>query len=205
MKKVERDYVKKLKGKLDLAKKFQSIHIHKPLSSYRGPMKRDLENVLGGIPILQPEIDMIFHEHSGQLNAAEVKLFRPRDVNSKMPFYEGIGQALALHRFGFDHVALWFFFLPEVQIDEINKYGAEAWSFVRNDMNLPLDFSYFKIQEDDTFWVMQYGGRQTGFSLERQLDDQDFMIIWRHRNPIRCDIIPQIIRQLIEKYVLKIK
>lgn len=208
MKLYERDCVKKLKEKLDLAKKFQSIHIHKPLSSYKGPMRRHLKKELGGIPILQPEIDMIFQEHSGQLNAAEIKLFRSDDVSYRMSFYEGIGQALALNRFGFDHVALWFLFTPEVPDEKINKFGAEAWSFVRNDMNLQLDFSYFRIKKDNgnlTFWVMQYAGRQTGFSLGWRLDDPEFPITWRHRNPIRCDTIPRTIRESIERFVLKIR
>ena len=47
--------------------------------------------------------------------AVEVKAFSGSSLGFRLPFYEGIGQALALHRYAVDFAALWFFFYGDVK------------------------------------------------------------------------------------------
>jgi hypothetical protein len=55
----------------------------------------------------------------------------------------GIGQALALYRYGVDGVALWFVFFGEDLTPRVAQYGAQAWHFLRHELSLPLDFMFF--------------------------------------------------------------
>jgi hypothetical protein len=162
-----------------------------------------LERQLGYMPILQPDIDMIFREKSGKLNAVEVKSFTASEFGKNMGFYKGIGQALALHRYGFDHVALWHFISDDIPLEAINKYGAETWSFIQNDMRLPLDFTYIKITDinhDYIFQVMQYTNRQTGIKL-MPIDNPQFSIEWRNDNPIKDLDAQKAIRSSLELWL----
>ena len=202
MNKLERYLVKKLREKL--VNKFDEIHIHRK-PSVSPKMRKYIEQQLGYIPILQPEIDMIFREKSGKLNAVEVKLLRSSEAGYNMPFYLGIGQALALHRFGFDNVALWLFVLENVPMDKMNQYGAEAWAFVRNDLNLPLDYTYFQVEmrgKNPKYHVMQYISRQKGFMLLK-IDDPSFRIKWKYGNPIMNNPVQRIIRGALECWLNK--
>ena len=196
----ESNLVKKLRDKL--MDKFENIYIHRrPSNSPR--LRERLERQLGYVPILQPDLDMIFRETSGKLNAVEVKSFTAAEFGKNMSFYKGIGQALALHRYGFDHVALWHFISDDIPSDAINKYGAETWSFIRNDMRLPLDFTYIKvngINEDYTFSVMQYTDRQTGIKL-LPIDNPQFHIVWRNPNPIKNLSAQRVIRSSLELWL----
>ncbi|MGA9098617.1 MAG: hypothetical protein WB392_06755, partial [Methanotrichaceae archaeon] len=114
----ERHLVKKLSEKL--ADKFDKIYIHRKPSASE-PFRNCVKERLGYVPILQPEldIDMVFKDTSGELNAVEVKSFTPAEFGFRMCFYEGIGQALALHRYGFDHVALWHFISDRIPLDVV--------------------------------------------------------------------------------------
>jgi len=58
------------------------------------------------VPPLQPEIDMIFCKNKTMM-AVELKYFKRKGNGLSHSFYEGIEQALALLRWGFDNVALW--------------------------------------------------------------------------------------------------
>ncbi|TAN39811.1 MAG: hypothetical protein EPN25_10175 [Nitrospirae bacterium] len=149
--------------------------------------KKEIERRLGYVPILQPEIDLCMLLNDGRLVAVEAKLFKGNALTYRTPFYEGIGQALALHRYGFDHAALWFLFAEGADTDAFNRYGAEAWAFVRNDLCLPLDFSYFSVKSngsENLFQVMQYTGRQRGVKF-LPINHPGFKITWKHSNPIR--------------------
>ena len=175
----------------------------KPSASSR--FRQRIEARLGYIPILQPEIDMCVMSNGGKLLAVEVKLFKG-DMTFRTPFYEGIGQALALQRYGFDAVALWFLFPQGASTTGINRYGAEAGSFIRNDLNLPLDFSYLsarQVKSRHVFEVMQYKGRQDGYKL-LPIDDPYFVPTWRHANPLRDTPLQKALRETLEWY-LKIK
>jgi hypothetical protein len=132
--------------------------------------------------------------------AVEAKLFKGEALTYSTPFYEGIGQSVALHRYGFDHVALWFLFSDGADASAFNRYGAEAWSFVRNDLCLPLDFSYLSVKRIDSkyhFQVMQYTGRQDGVQL-LPINDPRFNITWKYSNPIRYSPVQKAMRSTIE-------
>lgn len=108
-----------------------------------------------------------------------------------------------MHRYGFDHVALWHFISDDIPLDAINKYGAETWSFIRNDMRMPLDFSYIKIDntnKDYTFSVMQYTDRQTGVEL-LPIDNPQFQIKWRNPNPIKDLSAQRAVRSSLELWL----
>ncbi|MBM4288792.1 MAG: hypothetical protein FJ135_11745 [Deltaproteobacteria bacterium] len=180
----EKQVVDLLKAQLN--NKFWKILTRKYPSN--SPKIREfLSSSLPYLPSLRPEIDMIFLGHSGQFNAVEVKFFKASEVDYRMVFYRGMDQALALFRYGFDNIALWHFFASDIPIDEINKYGAEAWFLIRDSLQLALNFSYFRVVEEVTgprFQVLQYVNRYTGFSLGKFIDDPDFIISWRYGNPL---------------------
>ena len=200
MNQTERQLVEKLSQKLRY--KFERIEIHrKPSASPK--VKNYLRNELGYIPILQPELDMIFWDRAGRFSAVEVKAFNPVEDNRTHPFYEGIGQALALHRFGFDHVALWFMFL-DVDINRMNQYGAEAWTFAQRDLKLPLDFTYFRVikksDDDFEFRPLRLTSRQSGVELI-EINDPDFPIHFVYKNPMKNLPVQRVIRRALELWL----
>lgn len=104
---------------VQLKPKARRIWTHKkPFASK--PFRERLERQLGYTPILQPEIDLCVLTNSDHLSAVEAKLFKG-EMTFKTPFDEGIGQALALHRYGFDAVALWFLFPDGVKLKGVNR------------------------------------------------------------------------------------
>ena len=165
-----------------LADKFQRIEIHR--RPYNSPkLRRCLKTVLGYDPILQPELDMVLWRKS-ELVAVEAKVFTPPSMRS---FDEGIGQALALHRFGFDYASLWCLFL-DVNEDDLRR-GSTSWSFIR-DLDLPLDFTYFTMEttsgglDECRFIPRQYLDSQQDYGL-LDIAHPEFRIDFRYPNPIR--------------------
>jgi hypothetical protein len=184
-----------------LRPRFANVWTHrKPSASPR--FKAAIEARLGYVPILQPEIDLCMRTHDGQLLAVEAKLFSGSGLTYRSPFYEGIGQALALHRYGFDFCSLWFLFAGGAQMEAFNRYGAEAWAFVRNDLRLPLDFTYLAVSDGPPhrFDVLQYTGRQQGVSL-LPIDDPSFVLTWKHPNPIRRSPVQQALRETLDEWL----
>lgn len=104
------------------------------------------------VPPLQPEIDMIFCKGTS-IMAIELKYFRRKGKGLNHSFYEGIGQALALLRWGFDHVALWQLFeYPSINPDELWFYGGWTWNFLRatperGGLTLPIEFTFMLVSE----------------------------------------------------------
>lgn len=181
-----------------LANKFQRIEIHR--RPYNSPkVRRCLKTVLDldYVPILQPELDMILWRES-EMMAVEAKVFTPSSMRS---FYEGIGQALALHRFGFDYASLWLFFL-DVSEDDLRR-GSTTWEFIRDQLELPLDFTYFRVEptdgdlDDCKFTTMQYLGSQQGYEL-LDIGDPEFEIRFKCPNPIRDQYEQRAIRFALE-------
>ena len=141
MKALERELVTEFAKQLK--SRYAWVDIHKRPSA--SPiLRQSLLNTLGYVPILQPEIDICMMDDDGAFVAAEVKAFPGSSLGFRLPFYEGIGQALALHRYGVDFAALWFFFYGDVKLALMNQYGAQAWWFVRNELKLNLDFTFFR-------------------------------------------------------------
>lgn len=180
--------------------KFKNIWIHKKVSSSQ--RFRDLvEEKLGSIPMLQPEFDMVFETYDGKLNAVEVKYLNYKGKGYNLPYYHGIGQALALMRFGFDHVGLWLVVGSSIDEKTLNKYGREAWKFIREELQVPLEYSYFRFNhyEDNLkFMVMS----KTGIDL-LDVDDEKFLITWKNPNPLKLNEQQKILRGLVELYLKK--
>ena len=195
--KIEDTLVKELA--VQLKPNAKRIWTHKKPSVSK-PYRERLEERLSYIPILQPEIDLCVLTHSDHFLVVEAKLFKG-DITYKTPFYEEIGQALALHRYGFDAVALWFLFSDGVNLEGVNRYGAEAWTFVRKDLKLPLDFSYITVRKEKhghIFDVMQYENRQHGFRILYPINHDNFVLKWRHQNPILDLPVQRTMRETLE-------
>lgn len=115
---------------------------------YGKPLKIDPNLV----PPLQPEIDMIFCKGK-EMMAVELKYFRRRGNGLNHSFYEGIEQAIALLRWGFDHVALWQLFEhPSITKDELWFYGGWTWNFLHapshlGGLNLPIEFTFMIVRK----------------------------------------------------------
>jgi len=75
------------------------------------------------LPSAQPQIDLLLVDNTLCLLAAELKWFRKTKKGQiNHPFYAGIGEALALLRFGFKVVSLWQFFNEELGVEAVNIF-----------------------------------------------------------------------------------
>lgn len=204
----ERNIVKELKNKLYNIKrnKFRGIWSGKKLSN-RKIINDEYKNKFGYSPILQPEIDLILQTHDNKLNAIEVKYLTRKKAQYNFSYYFGIGQALALKRYGFDHVGLWLLIDQDVDEEETNRYGSAAWSLIRNDLRLNMEYSYFKVSSDNNkfkFSVMQYKEKLRGFKIAESIEDEKFEITWKYTNEIKCYEKPRFLRNLIEEHICEI-
>lgn len=201
----EYDIVRALKDKLLHVKNnpYQDIWINKRLTGNK-KISRDYKDKFGYEPVLQPEIDMIFRTHDNKLNAIEVKYLTKKKSAYNFSYYFGIGQALSLKRFGFDHVGLWLLLDESIPKSEENRYGSSAWSLIRDDLGMKLEYTYFKVSRNNEklcFAVMNYKGDGNGFELVPDVDDNNFLITWKYQNEIKSFEKPAFMRQLIEKYI----
>lgn len=179
----ERLIVEKLKDQL--IPRYRKILVHQNLATLTS-LKTALENRFGYLPVLN-EVDMILVGFEGHLCAIEVKYFTVRGGSFDRPFYDGIGQSLSLLRYGFDYVALWHLFSGDIEQDRFDRYGAATWWFIRNQIQLPLDFTYFKVNDDPQafkFIVMQYQGPDKGAEL-LPINHSNFIVTWKNPNPFR--------------------
>jgi hypothetical protein len=179
----ERRIIEQLQIKLK--PKFNNIWIHKKISS-SNKFKDYIEKELGYIPILQPEFDMVFETFEGNLNAIEVKYLNKKNNGYNIPYYFGIGQALALQRFGFDHVGLWLIVGDDVDTKKLHTYGSEAWSYIRDEIDLKIEYTYIQLSTDisgSRFKVMKFDGPHKGIEL-LDIDDKYFKITWKRKNPL---------------------
>jgi len=168
---------------VQLAPRCRQVLVHQNLASLTD-FKAELERRFGFLPVLN-EIDMILVGPQGELCAIEAKCFSIRGGSFTRPFYDGIGQSLSLLRYGFDFVALWHLFSGDIDQARFDRYGAATWWFIRNQLQLLLDFSYFNVENDPEtprFIVMQYDSPSTGAQLT-PIDSSNFVVTWKHRNP----------------------
>jgi len=179
----ERTIVENLK--IQLAPRFRDILIHQNLATLTS-FKTALVDRFGYLPVLN-EIDMILTDSQGHLFAIEAKYFTVENGSFNRPFYDGIGQSLSLLRYGFDYVALWHFFSANIEQDRLDRYGAATWWFIRNQTGLPLDFTYFRVDDNagsPEFLVMQYTDPNKGAELI-PIDRSNFIVTWKNPNPFR--------------------
>ncbi len=197
----ERQAVKSLQQLLHDRYSWVTAH-RKPSASK--PLRQQLEAKLGYIPILQPEIDLAFGDKGGSAYAVEVKLVPVTELSFSLPFYEGIGQALALHRYGFDAVALWTVFVGSAIGETASQYGAQAWYFLRNELDLPLDFTFFYLDPTRTPWSFvpqQYLNARASRPLA-PLNNRRFPIHFRHPNPLRLTRSASEIRRVLVPWLI---
>jgi hypothetical protein len=184
--------------------KFEEIWINRKPSASAW-FREKCKILFDDFPILQPEFDLIIKTKTGQLNAIEVKYLNKFNKGYNIPYYVGIGQALALSRFGFDHVGLWLVVDEKVNDEDLMKYGAQAWYFVRNEMSLRMEYSFFKIENNDDsfdFRVIQYTGKNTGTYL-RLLSDPEFNITFKYQNAFRDLDDSKKMRKLVEEFLYR--
>jgi hypothetical protein len=105
-----------------LAPEFKKVYAKINLASRK--FYDDWEEWFGkGVPLAQPEIDLLFVSSDFRLLAAELKYYRlSENAPLNQPYYSGIEEALALLRFGFTCVSLWHFFDTEVPEDTLKAY-----------------------------------------------------------------------------------
>jgi len=196
----EKILTEKLREKL--LPQFENIWTNRKISASI-VFRKHIETKLGYVPILQPEFDMVFKCHNGDLNAIEVKYLRISKNGYNISYYLGLGQTLALQRFGFDHVGLWLFVDENVNENILHKYGSEAWGYIRDEVSLGIEYSYFKIQRvnnDIKFLVMDFNVPHSGFKLI-EINDPHFFITWKRSNPLKSNKKAILLRKAIELYL----
>jgi hypothetical protein len=160
---------------------------------------KEIESELKYLPILQPEIDICMLDSNDKFTAIEVKACTKKNTKANKPFYEGIGQAIALTRYGFDAVALWFI----LDNGSEKKSGAQAWWFIRNEFKLPLDFSFFVAKKNGDKWQ---------FDTLQYLDAIHSEVIgtlgdpppeWKYPNPILQNEEQRIIRKHLLEWIVQ--
>ena len=152
MKGGESQFVDELAGVLEQ----RGFKVRKRSRVYAWKESKRLPGILGYEPILRPEVDLIVRA-GDLLNAIEVKHL-DANKHSFGPFFHGVGQALSLLEFGFDHVGLWIVFTSS-HASKIDQYGAWTWSHIRNMLGLPIEFSFLTRKLGNgslTYEVRQY-------------------------------------------------
>lgn len=191
----ERSIVKNLCDQLK--PRYQYVKVHKNLPTIPAFVQAS-QDAFGYVPVLN-EIDMIFVGYDGKMYASEVKCLQVKNGSMRRPFYDGIGQALSLFRYGFDNVALWHIFMGEIEQNKRDRYGSGTWWFLRNTLRLPLEFTYFKMDMANnrpSFVAMQYLGPNTAAQI-LPIDDPKFIITWKYPNPLRCDPMARKFRRVL--------
>lgn len=158
---IERTLTRELKRKFDetVPRKFERVHIF--VQPFRSRALKKLWNQLYGPrthfhdinPPLQPEIDLILCGNQ-EMIAVELKYFEPRGRSLSQSFYEGVGQTLALLRWGFDHAALWQLYDKETSPEALWYYGGYTWQFLHGSheqggLMLPIEFTFMRVDKDN--------------------------------------------------------
>ena len=95
-------------------------------------------------PLAQPEIDLLLVDTRYDLLAMEVKYFRFENSRLSYSFYEGIGEALALLRFGFTCVSLWQCFEDKTPFDYLRTCALSAWDLI-GALDFPINYEALRI------------------------------------------------------------
>lgn len=159
----------------------------------------------GEAPPAKPDIDLFvvqFNEFTG----IELKNIRLLKANGRKvvshPYYAGLGQALALLRFGFDFVQLWHCFRDEIPDKVIAKSMRDTWHLIY-DLKLPIGFARLKVSERDRdFSVIEVHdsfGDPPLYEYDKPPDPTRF----RAENPLRDTPEGQRIREFIS-HILQI-
>lgn len=101
-------------------------------------------------PIPQPQIDLLVVRDNTWLGIElkYIKYQRARKNRLVLPsYYEGIGQALALLRYGFDSVSLWHCFSSLIDRHDI-LYRADQTGALIQDLGLPIGYVTLIVEEE---------------------------------------------------------
>jgi hypothetical protein len=97
-----------------------------------------------------PDIDVLYwpkeYTQEPEIFAAEVKYFRLKDGNIYPTIYEGLGEAMMLLTFGFNHVSLWHLFDPEVDSETVSRYRDLTQNLI-NDTNSPVNYQSWSLPQ----------------------------------------------------------
>ncbi len=140
---------------------FKRVHDHiNPSSREYYSYWREWHRPLLGPPApppAQPDIDILIVDIKLQLLGIEVKYMKPKLTEDmkrlkraffQRSFYEGIGEALALLRFGFTCVSLWHCFSIDAGASIIRSYR-EATRNLIDSLKLPINYKALKIIKRD--------------------------------------------------------
>lgn len=96
----------------------------------------------------QPQIDLLLVDINLQLFGVELKYFRKTSRGQiNLPFYAGIGEALALLRFGFKTVSLWHFFDTPLDREDYKRLFSNCFSLIYY-LDLPINYVGSRVFED---------------------------------------------------------
>ena len=94
--------------------------------------------------LAQPDIDILVVQRA-DLVGIELKYFKLQRGQFKRSYYEGIGQALALLRYGFDYVQLWHCFDQQVEATQVMRFVENTWDLVYK-LKLPIGYASLRLQ-----------------------------------------------------------
>lgn len=126
--------------------------------------------------------------------AVELKYFQHKGKGLNHSFYEGIEQALALLRWGFDYVVFWQLFEWSTSAEELWFYGGWTWNFLLvspdlGELGLPLEFTFMrrgKANQGYDFYPIQPDWTNGSMRLKALplLYDPEFKITTPHKNTL---------------------
>lgn len=114
----ERQLVCILKGLLSKSTEVKEAWAHKNIWQRLERLRRewsgeDLPEAFRWPNVFSHEVDLLVLNNQDELFCIEVKFFREicKNGKPKLPYYSGLGQAMALTDHGFSAVFLWHFFI----------------------------------------------------------------------------------------------
>lgn len=161
-----------------------------------------------------PDIDILYwnkdYTQEPTIHASEVKYFRIREGKVYPNIYEGIGEAMMLLTFGFDHVSLWHLFDPEIPSETVTLYEDLTKSLL-NDVSSPINYQSWLVsvlsvtndKETKSVTSADYLAKSVNM-FTRSL----FLLAitsYLKSNPLVYRIEPKIMRAIIKKYYRMVK
>ena len=159
-----------------------------------------------GEPLLpQPDVDLLVVD-LGDLIAIELKyivLSRQKGRRIlKRRYYEGIGQVLALLRYGFERVQLWHCFDESIDVAHIARFLENTYDLIYK-LKLPIGYAALRVVEDQGEVLLKEIHRSYGdpplFEYDHPPDPRRF----KASNPLCEEREAKRVREFIE-HILRI-
>lgn len=158
--------------------------------------------------LAQPDVDLVVAD-LGDLIGIELKYLRLTRQKDKLifqsPYYEGIGQALALLCYGFDYVQLWHCFDQDIDVTKVAR-SMESTRSLLHKLELPLGYAALRVMREGKEVIPReiHGSFGDPPLLEyEQAPDPRRYIRSELRNPICREVGAKRMREFIE-HVLRI-